>query len=106
MSFYLSAKFRIHADKVQEFGAVGRRACEIITARAGWQLIAAMTAVTGAQRECTHLWKLPDANAITSLASVLKPEDFETVKAFAACTDGEEYQLLSSLEYDPDLRLK
>jgi hypothetical protein len=101
MALYLSAKFQLHAHKAQDFGAIGRRTCEIIVARAGWQLIAALTPVTGRLNECVHLWKIPDANALTALPGLLLPEDYPTVEEFAGCVASEEYQLLSSLDYHP-----
>ena len=101
MALYLTAKFRVHPEKTQAFGPIGRRVCDIIVKRAGWRLVAAVTPVTGRLNECTHLWEIPDANALTTLGSKLLPEDYDAAGQFAACVSDEEYQLFAPLEYHP-----
>jgi hypothetical protein len=103
MAVYLMAKFQVHPEKAQDFGPIGRRVCEIIVARTKWRLVAAVTPVTGRLNECMHLWQIPDANAVTALPGLLLPEDYEAAGQFAACVNGEEYQLLSPLEYHPEV---
>ncbi|HMJ11178.1 MAG TPA: hypothetical protein VK524_07205 [Polyangiaceae bacterium] len=103
MALYLTAKFHVHPHKTQEFGPIGRRVCDIIVKRAGWRLLAALSPVTGRLNECVHLWQIPDANALAALPGLLKPEDYEAAGQFAECVSGEDYQILSALEYHPQL---
>ncbi len=101
MSVYLVAKFRVHPHKEHEFAPIGRRISEVISKRTGWELVAALVSLTGAQHECVHLWKLPDANALAMLPSVIEADDMPAVGDFMGCVDSEEFQLMSELEYSP-----
>lgn len=101
MSVYLAAKFRVLAHKEAVFPPIGRKICRLIEERAGWELVAALTSLSGTQRECLHLWRLPDANALANLSSQIQEQDTEAINDFSACIDAEEFQLLSELDYHP-----